>query len=130
MSISMFDLNKELENIKKSVNKNSLGMILVHNGIVRGSPKENGGRVVSLNLKFDEKRLKEIVDAAYKSNSGIKKIVVWINEGVLNVGDDMMYVIVAGDRRINILKPFEDLIESIKKDVVEEKELIDERHKI
>ncbi len=127
MSTLMFDINKELKNIKDSINKDSLGMILVHNGIVRGTPKENNGRVVSLKLNYNKKMLDDIVDSAYKSNSGIKKIVVWINEGVLNVGDDMMYVIVAGDRRVNILKPFEDLIENIKKNVVEEKELIDEK---
>jgi molybdopterin synthase catalytic subunit len=122
--MSMFDLSKEIENIKKTINLDELGMILVHNGIVRGTSKEDNNPVKLMLLSYNKDKLDKLISDIYKKNSGIKRIVVWINEGKLNVGDDMMYVIVAGDRRINILKPFEELIEGIKNQVVQEKETI------
>ena len=118
----MFDVNSELDKIKSSADRNEIGMILVHNGIVRGTPRNAEGAVDSLSLSYDKNRLQKAIDDTYKKSTGVKKVVVWINEGRLSVGEDMMYVIVAGDRRSNILKPFEELIEKIKNNVVEEKE--------
>ncbi len=118
----MFDLNNALKEIKSSVDNKGLGMILVHNGLVRGTPKDKRGVVKSLTLSYNKEKLQQAVDNTYKKNPGIKKVIVWINEGNLSVGDDMMYVIVAGDRRKNILRPFEELIEEIKEAVVQEQE--------
>jgi len=119
-----FDLNAELKKIKLNTNKDELGMILVHNGIVRGTSRVGKESVSIMELSFDSEKLSEAIEKA-KRNSGVKSVVVWINEGRLSVGDDIMYVILAGDRRINILKPFEELIENIKSNVVTEKEIIE-----
>ncbi len=117
----MFDLNKELEKIKNGVDKDELGMILVHNGIVRGTSRKGDGRVISMQLDYDKNRLDKAVKDTL-DRQGVKSVVVYINEGLLKVGDDIMYVIVAGDRRANILSPFIELIEQIKTNVVTETE--------
>ena len=117
----MFDLNKELEKIKNGVDKDELGMILVHNGIVRGTSRKVDGRVISMQLDYDKNRLDKAVKDTL-DRQGVKSVVVYINEGLLKVGDDIMYVIVAGDRRANILSPFIELIEQIKTNVVTETE--------
>jgi len=41
-----------------------------------------------------------------KARDGIVEIRVWINEGELRVGDDIMYVLVAGRFRTDILPVF------------------------
>ncbi len=124
MSISTFNLDEELKKIKQTANPKKLGMILVHNGIVRATSKKENKPVSSLNISYNKEKLQQLIDKTYKENPGIEKIIVKINDGKLNVGDDIMFVIVAGDRRSNILKPFEDLIETIKTKIVEEKETI------
>ncbi len=118
-----FDLNKELTKIKQTVDKDELGMILVHNGVVRGTSRVKGDSVSFMELSYDREKLALAIDKT-KTARGVKSVVVWINEGKLAVGDDIMYVIVAGDRRSNILKPFEGLIEYIKGYVVIENEQI------
>ena len=40
----------------------------------------------------------------------------------LKVGDDIMYVLVAGRLRTNVLPTFEELVSKIKREVVSEKE--------
>ncbi len=121
--MKMFDLNTELARIKKSIDKDELGMVLVHNGIVRGTSRIGDRSVHSMELSYDKAKLDKAIEKAKRKN-GVKDVVVWINEGKLSVGDDIMYVIVAGDRRSNILKPFEELIEDIKGGVVTEKETL------
>jgi hypothetical protein len=42
-------------------------------------------------------------------NSLLPLIKAWINEGPLKVGDDIMYVLVAGRLKTNVLPTFEEL---------------------
>jgi molybdopterin synthase catalytic subunit len=123
--MSIFDLNAELKKIKNNTSKNELGMILIHNGVVRGTSRKENKQVKNMHLTYDKDKLNSAIEKT-KSTKGIANVVVWINEGKLEVGDDIMYVIVAGDRRVNILKPFENLIEEIKSSVVIEKETIEQ----
>jgi len=44
-------------------------------------------------------------------------IKAWINEGPLKVGDDIMYVLVAGRLKTNVLPTFEELVSKIKREV-------------
>ncbi len=124
MSIEKFDLLLEMEQIKKKAGYDELGMILVHNGIVRATPRKGDGRVRAMRLSCDRERLEKLVEKA-RNREGIVDVVVWINEGVLNVGDDIMYFIVAGDRRSNIMPLFEELIEKIKTEIVVESEILE-----
>jgi molybdopterin synthase catalytic subunit len=48
---------------------------------------------------------------------------VWINEGRLTVGDDIMYALVAGDIRENVLSGLQELVRLIKTEVVREREI-------
>ena len=41
----------------------------------------------------------------------------WRNEGPLKVGDDIMYVLVAGRLKTNVLPTFEELVSKIKREV-------------
>jgi molybdopterin synthase catalytic subunit len=110
-----------IEEIKEKSPKDQLGMILIHNGIVRATSKE-GKPVRGMFLTFDEKLLNHMV-ARFKETAGIVDIKVWINQGKLSIGDDIMFVLVAGRFRTDVLPVFQELIREIKNNVVNEKEM-------
>lgn len=110
-----------IEEIKAKSQKDQLGMILVHNGIVRATSKD-GKPVQGMYLSYDEKLLANLVKR-YKKTDGIVDIKVWLNQGKLSIGDDIMYVLVAGRFRTDVLPVFQELIREIKSNVVNEKEM-------
>ena len=56
---------------------------------------------------------------------GIYYIRVWLNEGQLTVGDDIMYVLVGGDIRPHVVDALQALVGRIKSECVVETELYD-----
>ncbi len=111
-----------LEEVKKTTDPEALGMILVHNGIVRGTSR--GGKPVSgMNLSYDKVKLEKAI-AEFRKREGIADIRVWIGSGALHVGDDILAVLVAGRFRTDVLPVFESLLSVIKNEIVNERELI------
>src|SRR4030042_2255376 len=106
--------------VKESSNSGELGMILIHNGIVRATSKD-GKRVRGMYLTHDREKLNSLIDG-FGKREGIVAVKAWINEGNLNVGDDIMCVLVAGRLRTYVLPTFEELISRIKNEVVSEEE--------
>lgn len=72
-------VQKWLDEIKKQTDPEGLGMILVHNGIVRGTSK-SGKQVGKMRLSYDKESLTRLVDEQ-KRKDGIVDVKVWINEG-------------------------------------------------
>ncbi|PKN51408.1 MAG: molybdopterin converting factor [Deltaproteobacteria bacterium HGW-Deltaproteobacteria-13] len=114
-------IDKWMQEIKKDCPADMLGMILCHNGIVRATAK-NGGKVGAMNLSYDKKKLEAAV-REFKKRDGIVEIRAWINEGHLKIGDDIMYVCVAGRFRKDVLPVFQELITMIKTEIVSEDEM-------
>ena len=110
-----------LEEIKRSSDPSMLGMILVHNGVVRGTSKD-GEPVARMNLSYDQAKLQSCVKR-FKAREGIVDIRVWINEGLLRVGDDIMKILVAGRFRTDVLPVFEELLSTVKRDIAREAEI-------
>jgi hypothetical protein len=54
---------------------------------------------------------------------GVPAIRVWINEGHLAVGDDMMRVLVGGDIRDNVFGALQEMVRLIKTECVKEREI-------
>lgn len=109
-----------IREIKKACPPEKLGMILVHNGIVRATSRE-GKPVGGMKLSYDRGLLDEAL-RRYKNADGIADIRAWINEGELKIGDDIMFVVVAGRYRKDIVPVFQELITLIKTEVVKEEE--------
>jgi len=114
-------IHEWIDEIKAKSPKDQLGMILVHNGIVRATSKD-GKPVQGMYLSYDEKLLVNLVKR-FKETDGIADIKVWLNQGKLSIGDDIMYVLVAGRFRTDVLPVFQELIREIKNNVVNEKEM-------
>ncbi len=113
-----------LDNLIAQVKQHSrypeVGMILCHNGVVRATSRD-GQPVTELTVRADRRRLAEIV-AAIKSRPGIVEVLAEVREGTLRVGDDVMYVVVAGDIRENVFPALQDAVNTIKRDVTKKTE--------
>lgn len=110
-----------MKEVKKNAHAAGLGMILVHNGIVRATSKE-GGPVTGMRLSYDTEKLALAVKAM-EAREGIEAIRVWINEGELKIGDDIMKLLVAGRFRTDVLPVFTELLGIIKNEIVREEEV-------
>lgn len=105
---------------KAAVDPDAVGMYLMHNGVVRGTSR-SGEPVTGMDLAVDRERMREVLDDARRA-TGVAYVDVWINEGRLEVGDDIMYVIVAGDIRPNVIEGLTALVARLKGEVVTEVE--------
>lgn len=105
------------------------GMFLVHNGIVRQTPKakvrhgvDDGTIVKGIEFSYDMGKVNAAVSETYKME-GIFHVRVWLNEGYLEVGDDIMYVLIGGDIRPHVIDALQFLVGKIKSECVTEKEV-------
>ena len=111
------DLHSLIKKVKSHPDFSKAGMILSHNGIVRETSR-NGEKVSGLSITVNHQELKKIIDKN-KSRPGIIEILVEIaDEGkTLKVGEDVMYIVVAGDIRENVIDTLTDTLNKIKKTV-------------
>ncbi len=110
-----------IREIKENPNSKAVGMFLIHNGIVRETSKK-GIPIKALKLSYDKKKLEVLVNEIMK-REGIYSVKVWINEGLLNIGDDIMKVLIAGRFRTDVFPALEELVTRIKKEIVNEEEI-------
>lgn len=106
-----------------------IGMYLIHKGAVRSTAKarvrggdESAAPVTGMQFSYDAKKVEEAIRNARKM-PGIYHIRVWLNEGRLNVGDDLMQVLIGGDIRPHVLTALQSLVGQIKTECVCEHEL-------
>lgn len=106
-----------------------IGMYLTHNGVVRQSARakvrqgaENTRPVTGMLFSYDAAKLEAVLADAYQLE-GIYYIRVWLNEGELQVGDDIMYVLIGGDIRPHVVDALQYLLGRIKGECVSETEL-------
>ena len=106
-----------------------IGMYLTHNGIVRKSAKaearygdKTAAPVSAMQFSYDSAKVDAAVADAYKL-PGIHYIRTWLNEGELQVGDDIMYVLIGGDIRPNVVEALQYLVGRLKNECVTEIEI-------
>jgi molybdopterin synthase catalytic subunit len=102
------------------------GMFLLHNGVVRETPKaqvrqglDDGSVVTGMVFSYDAAKVDEVIAQTYKME-GIFHVKVWLNEGQLEVGDDIMYVLIGGDIRPHVIDALQFLVGKIKNECVTE----------
>ena len=115
-------LQEMFATIKAHPRINEAGMILCHNGIVRGTSRD-GRKVKEIKEKVNHETLAKII-SEIKSRPGIIEVLVEVNEGTLEVGDDIMVVAIAGDIRDNVFPALQNLIHNIKQQITEKEEII------
>jgi len=114
------DLDQWMKEAKAAPEASQVGMFLLHNGVVRETPKvkvregiDDGSVVKGMDFSYDAGMVAGAIDETYKL-PGIYYIKVWLNSGVLKVGDDIMYVLVGGDIRPHVIDGLQFLVEQIK----------------
>ena len=114
-------LEKLIEQIKQHPDYHQAGMVLAHNGVVRQTSRD--GRTVSgLKVAVDRDKLETIL-ARKKETPGIIEILVEIfDEQDLSVGDDVMFLVVAGDIRETVISVLSDTLNEIKSTVTRKTE--------
>ena len=117
-----------LREAKQDPTAEKIGMYLTHNGTVRKSPKaqvregvQNLSQVEGMYFSYDEEKVNAAVREALQLE-GIYYIRTWLNEGELEVGDDIMYVLIGGDIRPRVVDALQFLVEKIKTECVVETE--------
>lgn len=122
-------MDQWIKEAKNDPNSSKVGMYLFHNRVVRETPKamvrqgvKDASLVKGMVFSYDEKKVKEVIDETYKLE-GVYYIRVWLNEGELEVGDDIMYALVGGDIRPNVINALQFLVGKLKTECVVEKEI-------
>lgn len=117
-----------LEQIKKHPDYHQAGMILCHNGVVRATSRE-GEEVTGLEITVDHQRLSRII-SEQKKRPGIVEILIHINEGkLLKVGEDVMFLVVAGNIRENVIASLTDTLNLVKSQVTSKKQFFTQEKK-
>ncbi len=114
------DMNKMIESLKARPDFHEMGMIASHLGVVRGTSL-NGQKVNSLEIKYDSNKLTEIANEI-KEMTGIIEVLIETHDGLLNVGDDIMAVVVGGDTREHVFPALMDAVNRIKAEGAKKKE--------
>ena len=121
-------IDEWLKEAKANPIASKVGMFLVHNGVVRQTPKakvrqgfDDGSLVKGMEFSYDAVKVDEVIGETYQMD-GITYVKVWLNEGQLEVGDDIMFVLIGGDIRPHVVDGLQFLIEKIKTECVTEKE--------
>ena len=119
-----------LREAKAAKDAGRIGMYLLHNGTVRETAraaaregKADLPSIRGMEFSYDQAKVDAAV-AETKALPGISHVRVWLNQGELKLGDDIMYVLIGGDIRPRVVSALEFLVGKIKSECVIEKELI------
>ena len=117
----MITFEKLVDTVKKHPEYHRVGMILCHNGVVRGTSRD-GQKVSGLKVAVDHEKLRQVI-LEKKQRPGIVEILVQIEENRdLFVGDDVMFLVVAGDIRENVISVLKETLDAIKTTVTSKTE--------
>ena len=121
-------MDQWIKEAKKDKDAGECGMYLFHNGTVRVTNKafarggEDKKTVTKMNFSYDSEKVEKAVEMG-RSLPGIHYVRAWLNEGTLEVGDDIMYVLVGGDIRPNVIDALQKVVEELKTHCVVEEEI-------
>ena len=114
---------------KADFSARNIGMYLTHNGKVRATPRafvrdgvQTSAPVTGMIFFADEEKVSLAVKETFKMD-GVHYVRTWFNKGHLNVGDDIMFVLIGGDTRPHTIAALEFLVGKIKSECVAEQEL-------
>jgi molybdopterin synthase catalytic subunit len=110
------NIDQMMKQIKAHPDFHKAGMVLCHNGVVRGTARD-GRKVSGLRVAVDQEKLARVI-RTHKETPGILDIRVEIaSDKELAVGDDVMLLAVAGDIRENVITVLHETLDAIKSTV-------------
>ncbi len=118
------DISKTIQELKRRPDfVDNVGMILIHNGVVRSWSRSEKGLVTALEVSPDYAKI-EALRQEYLQHEGIFEILIEAQAGTLQPGDYLLNIIVAGDIREQIKPVLAELLDRIKAEAVRKKEIV------
>ena len=107
-----------LKTVRSKPNFQEAGAIMLFMGVVRGETKK-GEKVRKLELEANEEEANRAlvrICSDLKKREGIVDVQIHPMLGEFNVGEDLVYVLVAGSHRKNLFPVLEEALESYEKE--------------
>ena len=118
-----------LREAKEDPSSARCGMYLLHNGTVRETAKarvrqgeQDAPPVRGMHFGYDTGKVALAIERT-RAMEGVGYVRVWLNEGELSVGDDIMLVLVGGDIRPHVIDALQSLVGTLKNECVTEEEI-------
>lgn len=121
-------MDEWLAEAKNAPNAELCGMYLFHTGVVRETAKavvregKEAEQVKGMKFYYDAAKVEQAIETA-KKLPGIYYARIWLAEGKLNVGDQIMLALVGGDIRPHVIDALQSFVGEIKTKCVIEKEI-------
>lgn len=120
------DISKTIAEMKLSPGfADNVGMILVHNGIVRGWSRGDGSTVCQMEVVSDLDKVEQIRQDI-ENMEGIFKVAIEARSGMMQPGDDVLFLVVAGDIRERVKPALALLLDRVKAEAVTKREWLHE----
>lgn len=126
MAKQMPSIDLWLAEAKRHPDADKVGMYLTHNGVVRGTAKamvrggeQNAKPVSGMTFGYDAAKMEAAIQKTLDM-PGIFYVRAWLNEGELQVGDDIMLVLIGGDIRPHVIDALQSLVGTLKSECVTE----------
>lgn len=117
------DISKTIAELKSRPDfSQNVGMLLIHNGTVRSWSRKDRSAVQSIEVLPDHHKIVALRDE-FLQHEGIYEIIIEANEGMLLPGDDLLFIIVAGDIRENVKPVLAELLDRVKSEAVTKREV-------
>lgn len=117
------DISQTIAELKKRPEfQDNVGMILIHNGVVRNWSRHDKSKVSALEVTPDLEKI-EGLRREFLKRDGIFEIIIEARAGIFKPGDDLLFIIVAGDIRENIKPVLAELLDRVKSEAIAKKEI-------
>jgi molybdopterin synthase catalytic subunit len=100
-----------------------VGVALIHVDVVRACPRPGNKRVVALEILPDKDRT-EAIREDFLRRPGIYDIVIEAKSGRFHPGEELLFLLVAGDVRENVQPVLAELFDRIKAEAIVKKEIV------
>jgi molybdopterin synthase catalytic subunit len=126
-----FSVSDLLKNIKENSNYDKVGAIALFIGVARGETLE-GEKVQKLMLEAYEEKANEVLEKLCNElmqKPGIVDVQIHHLLGEFNIGEDLVYVSVAGSHRADVFPVLREAVERYKKEapVFKKEQIIDSK---
>lgn len=112
------DISRTISELKQEPGfADHVGMILIHNGVVRSWSRKDRSKVSYVDVTVNDKKLESLRDE-YVKKPGIFRIIIEAQSGRLKLGDDLLFIIVAGDIREHVKPVLAELLDRVKAEAV------------
>jgi len=117
------DISKKIAEMKQNpVFAENVGMLLIHNGTVRSWSRADHRAVSKIEVQADVEKIEQI-RTEIEQRKGIFQVVVEARSGVMMPGDDLLFLIVAGDIREHVKPAMAELLDRVKAEAITKKEM-------